>query len=229
LQGDSIIIGNVQPGEKIQLNLFLDPLVCSASFVDATLTFKDAKGDLYSIVMSRRKADVVCPTFHTDEEVNVAMLRKMITEFQQHDTKVYTLPEGLWAEEAFKMGMSVIEGHNVKLVREFTETTPTYSAEAWYYGKTQIKKDQVVIRISVSREHNSLEFFVGSTGGDAITGLLAEFGFELNRRLKNKGLIQQNIKHLDLTDKDRVNRKSQLLLHRYAEAEAGVAENEPKK
>ena len=43
------------------------------------------------------------------------------------------------------------------------------------------------------------------------------------------GLIQQNIKHLDLTDKDRVARKSQLLLHRYAEAEAGVAENEPKK
>jgi hypothetical protein len=85
------------------------------------------------------------------------------------------------------------------------------------------------MRISVFREHNSLEFFVGSSEQAAITGLLAEFGFELNRRLKNKGLIQQNIKHLDLTDKDRVNRKSQLLLHRYAEAEAGVAENEPKK
>jgi len=38
-----------------------------------------------------------------------------------------------------------------------------------------------------------------------------------------------NIKHLDLTDKDRIARKSQLLLHRYAEAETGVAENEPKK
>jgi len=90
--------------------------------------------------MSRRKADVVCPTFHTDEDINVAMLRKMISEFQQHDTKIYTLPEGLWAEEAFKMGMSVIEGHNVKLVRELTETTPGYAAEAWYYGKTQTRK-----------------------------------------------------------------------------------------
>jgi hypothetical protein len=229
LQGDNIHIGNVQPGEKVQFNLFLDPLVCSASFVDATLAFKDAKGDLYSIVMSRRKADVVCPTFHTDQDINVAMLRKMITEFAHHDTKVYTLPEGLWAEEAFKMGMSVIEGHNVKLVREFTETTPVYAAEGWYYGKTQIKKDEVVMRISVSREHNSLEFFVGSSDQAVIAGLLAEFGHELNRRLKNKGLIQKDIKHLDLTDKDRVARKSQLLLHRYAEAEAGVAENEPKK
>jgi hypothetical protein len=229
LSGDSIVIGNVQPGETIALNLFLDPLVCTGSFVDATLAFKDAKGDLYSIVMNRRKAEVVCPTFHTDEEINVAVLRKMITEFQQHDTKIYTLPEGLWSEEAFKMGMSVIEAHNVRLVREFTETTPSYAAEAWYFGKTQIKKEQVVMRISVSREHNSLEFFVGSSDLPAITGLLAEFGHELNRRLKNKGLIQQNIKHLDLTDKDRVNRKSQLLLHRYAEAEAGAAENEPKK
>jgi hypothetical protein len=229
LQGDNIHIGNVQPGEKVQFNLFLDPLVCSASFVDATLAFKDAKGDLYSIVMSRRKADVVCPTFHTDQDINVAMLRKMITEFAHHDTKVYTLPEGLWAEEAFKMGMSVIEGHNVKLVREFTETAPVYAAEGWYYGKTQIKKDEVVMRISVSREHNSLEFFVGSSDQAVIAGLLAEFGHELNRRLKNKGLIQKDIKHLDLTDKDRVARKSQLLLHRYAEAEAGVAENEPKK
>lgn len=43
------------------------------------------------------------------------------------------------------------------------------------------------------------------------------------------GLIQQDIKHLDLTDKDRVARKSQLLLHRYAESEAGAAEKEPKK
>jgi hypothetical protein len=41
--------------------------------------------------------------------------------------------------------------------------------------------------------------------------------------------VHSNIKHLDLTDKDRVNRKSQLLLHRYAESEVGVAENEPKK
>jgi hypothetical protein len=60
-------------------------------------------------------------------------------------------------------------------------------------------------------------------------GLLAEFGHELNRRLKNKGIIQQNIKHLDLTEKDRLARKSQLLIHRVSEAEAGVAENEPKK
>jgi hypothetical protein len=127
------------------------------------------------------------------------------------------------------MGMAVIEDHNVRLVREFTETTPSYWAEAWYYGRTMIKKEQVVMRISVSREPNTLEFFVGSSDLAAITGLLAEFGFDLNRRLKNKGLIQQNIKHLDLTDKDRVNRKSQLLLHRYAEAEAGAAENEPKK
>jgi hypothetical protein len=62
-----------------------------------------------------------------------------------------------------------------------------------------------------------------------IAGLLAEFGHELNRRLKNKGLIQKDIKHLDLTDKDRIARKSRLLLHRYAESEVGAAENEPKK
>jgi len=42
-------------------------------------------------------------------------------------------------------------------------------------------------------------------------------------------IIQQSIKHLDLTEKDRLARKSRLLLHRFAGAEAGVAENEPKK
>jgi hypothetical protein len=36
-------------------------------------------------------------------------------------------------------------------------------------------------------------------------------------------------RHLDLTEKDRVARKSQLLLHRFAEAEAGVEESETKK
>jgi hypothetical protein len=229
LEGDSIILGNVQPTERITIALYLDPLVCSASFVDATMSFKDARGQLYSIVMPRRRAEVVCPSFHTDDDINIPILRKMITEFQQHDSKVYGIPEGLWAEEAFRMGMSVIEAHNVKLIREFTETKPAFSAEAWYYGRTQIKKEQVVMRISVSRETNTLEFFVGSSDLAAITGLLAEFGHELNRRLKNKGIIQQSIKHLDLTEKDRLARKSQLLLHRYAEAEAKVEENAPKK
>jgi hypothetical protein len=204
-------------------------MVCAASFIDATLTFKDAKGQLYSIVMPRRRAEVVCPSFHTDDDVNIPILKKMITEFQQHDSKVYGIPEGLWAEEAFRMGMSVIEAHNVKLIREFTETKPAFAAEAWYYGRTQIKKDQVVMRISVSRDTNTLEFFVGSSDLAAITGLLAEFGHELNRRLKNKGIIQQNIKHLDLTEKDRLARKSQLLIHRFSEAEAGASESEPKK
>jgi hypothetical protein len=32
-----------------------------------------------------------------------------------------------------------------------------------------------------------------------------------------------------MTDKDRLARKSQLLIHRVSEAEAGVAENVPKK
>jgi len=36
------------------------------------------------------------------------ILKKMITEFQQHDSKVFSIPEGLWAEEAFGMGMSVV-------------------------------------------------------------------------------------------------------------------------
>jgi hypothetical protein len=229
LDGENILIGNIQPQEKMSFALYLDPMVCAASFIDATLAFKDAKGQLFSIVMPRRRAEVVCPSFHTDDDINIPLLKKMITEFQQHDSKVYSIPEGLWAEEAFRMGMSVIEAHNVKLIREFTETKPTFAAEAWYYGRTQIKKEQVVMRISVSRDTNTLEFFVGSSDLAAITGLLAEFGHELNRRLKNKGIIQQNIKHLDLTEKDRLARKSQLLLHRYAEAEAGAAENEPKK
>ncbi|MEM2869055.1 MAG: putative Ig domain-containing protein, partial [Thermoplasmata archaeon] len=229
LEGDSMIIGNVQPGEKVQADVYLDPLVCTSSFVDATLTFKDAKADLYSIVMPRRRVEVVCPTFVTDQDINVAMLRKMISEFQQHDSKVYNIPEGLWAEDAFRIGMSVIEAHNVRLIREFVEQKPTYRAEAWYYGRTQFKKDQVVMRISVSRETNTLEFFVGSSDLAAITGLLAEFGHELNRRLKNKGIIQQSIRHLDLTEKDRIARRSQLLLHRYAEGEAEAEESEPNK
>jgi len=229
LSGDEIAIGNVQPEEKVTVAVYLDPMICTTSFIDATLTFKDSKGKLFSIVMARKKADIVCPMFHTDEEINVAMLRKMITEFQQHDSKVFNIPNGLGAEDAFGVGKAVIESHNVRLIREYSEQKPAYMGEAWYYGKTQIKKDQVVMRISVTRESNTLEFFVGSSDLAAITGLLAEFGHELNRKLKEKGIIQGTISHLDLTEKDRVARKSTLLLHRYSEAEAGAGENEPRK
>jgi predicted GH43/DUF377 family glycosyl hydrolase len=191
MSGTKVTMGTIAPREKKTVAYYLDPLICQESDIDGTSSFKDAEGNFGTVTMKRRRADIVCPIFFTEENANTAMLKRLIhEELKESDSKLFTIPKMLSAPDAFALGKEVIRGHDVRFVREFVEDEEgqPYRAEAWYYGVTKVKKDKMVIRTSIWEDRKTIEFFVAAGRIESITGLLAELGQNLNKSLKDKYL-----------------------------------------
>lgn len=194
-RGNKILFGNIHPKEKRTVAFFLDPLICTESYIDGTLTYKDIYGELKTSAMKRRKAEVVCPIFYTPENINTAMLKRMIDEeLTIHDSKIYEVPYGLDIKKASKICKETIQNHDLKFVREFVEGGIDDSEiEAWYYGKTKVKKNEVVIKASVRKKTNTIELFVACKDKKTLTGFLAELSHDFSDKLKEKGITKAPI------------------------------------
>lgn len=217
-EGSSVELGTVQPGEKKTVAYYLDPLICMESYIDGTLIYRDYRGTLKTVIMKRRPADIVCPIFYTDTNINSAMLKRLIEEVKYTDTRIYQIPEDIEPAEAFDFLKQAIQRHHVRFVREFKEKKP-YWAEAWYYGKIHTIGEEMIIRATVREKTKSIEVFVASGNLATLTGLLAELSHDLKSMLKE-------IERLD--DKDAVKEieRSTLLIDKFLEHEQPAGEAE---
>ncbi len=227
MSGTKVTLGTIGPREKKTVAYYLDPLICQESDIDGTTSYKDAEGAFATVTMKRRRADIVCPIFFTEENANTAMLKRLIhEELKESDSKLFTIPKMLDAPESFKLGKEVIRSHDVRFVREFIEQeegTP-YRAEAWYYGVTKVKKDKMVIRTSIWEDRKTIEFFVAAGRIESITGLLAELGQNLNKALKEKYLGRVSADPvMDLDEQNEVKGLG-LLIDKYSEGEMDAGE-----
>jgi len=185
-RGEELILGIVEPGEKQTVAIYLDPQICTESYIEGILSFKNAQGNLNTMMMPRKLASVVCPILYTEENINTAMLKRMaVEELDKKDSKVFTIPSGITPQKAFEIGKAAIQHHDLRHVREFVEKEP-YIAEAWYYGKAKGREDRLVIRTRVLSEQQVLEFHVASTSTLMLTGMLAELKSDLNDELNLK-------------------------------------------
>ena len=179
LRGDEVTLGNIDSKEKKTVAFYLDPQMCTESYLEGVLTYKDVQKGLQSQNLPRKLASVVCPVFYTDENINTAMLRRMCeSELDRQDTKVFSLPDSLDPARAFEIGKAAIKHHDVRLVRELSEPEP-YNAEAWFYGKVKGREDRLVIRVRVLGDRKVLELFGASSSKLMLTGLLAELKTDL--------------------------------------------------
>jgi len=181
------------------------------------MTYRDAKGEFKTAPLKRRMVTVVCPILHTEENINTAMLRRMITEeLDQRDSKLFVVPERLPIADAFALGKRSVQGHDVRFVREFVEKEP-YKAEAWYFGKTRGREAKLVIRVCARGEGRTLEFFVASGSRLAVTGLLAELRSDLVKRQRESAPAFQRMDQVvDQALKERIDAEKPLL-DKYAE------------
>ncbi len=225
--GTKVFLGTISPREKKTVAYYLDPLICQESDVDGTATFKDAEGAFKTTTMKRRRADIVCPIFFTEENANTAMLKRLITEeLSEADSKLFTIPKVLKARDALALAKQVVRGHDVRFVREFEEEEPSYHGEAWFFGITKVKKSKMVIRASVYEDRNTLEFFVASSQMQAITGLLAELGQNLNEALQERFLGRATATPVvDESEREEVKTVG-LLIDKYSEGEVEAGEVE---
>ena len=225
--GTKVMLGTLSPREKKTVAYYLDPLICQESDIDGTTTFKDAKGAFGTVTMKRRRADIVCPVFFTEENANTAMLKRLVhEELKEQDSKMFVIPKILTAKDAFTLAKQVVRSHDVRFVREFVEDQPSYRAEAWYYGVTKVKKSKMVIRASVWDSPKNVEFSVASNRMEAITGLLAELGQNLNEALKEKYMGRAKATPVMDEDEREAVKGMGLLMDKYSEAEAQVGETE---
>jgi len=182
-KGEQVILGIVDPGEKKTMALYLDPQICTETQLEGVLTYKDAQGNFETVKFPRKLASVVCPILFTDENINTAMLKRMaVEELDKKDTKVFIVPASIPIEKAFDIAKAAVQHHDVKLVREFSESQP-FIGEAWYYGKAKGREGKLVIRTRVLGEKSLLEFFVASNSTLMLTGMLAELKSDLNKEL----------------------------------------------
>jgi len=178
---EGLQFGVVKPREKKTAAFYLDPQICTESYIEGVLTYKDAQDNLETVKMKKLRAAVVCPIVFTDENINTAMLRRMaVEELEQKDTKVFMVPAGTTPQKAFDISKAAVQHHDVRLVREFTEKDP-FIGEAWYFGKMKGRPDKMVIRARVIAQKKVLEFFVASNSTLMLTGMLAELKSDLNK------------------------------------------------
>jgi hypothetical protein len=226
--GREIMFGNIGIKEKKSVALYLDPQICMESYIEGTLSFKDTQGNLHHVDMKRKMASVVCPIMHTDENINIAMLRRMLeAELDQKDSKVFNLPRGLDADRAFDMCKRAVQGHDIRIVREFTEKSPTFTGEAWYYGKVKGREDKLIVKTGVRADTGSAEFYVASNSRLVVTGLLAELKNDLNKEYRRDRPSETPMEAASEDQREKV-RRSASLLDKYSESEAAAGSTQQK-
>jgi hypothetical protein len=173
---DKMHLGNLRPGERKTVAFYLDPLVCTRSFFNATVGWDDAGGHFHLTAMRTRAAEVVCPAFSTPRQANTAMLRRFLREELAHrDSKYFRFPQETSGGQAFKACKQAVLGQEVQLVKEFVVERP-YHGEAWFYGETKVSGAPMVIWTTVYEKERVAQFSAASNISAPITGLLAELG-----------------------------------------------------
>ena len=225
--GAKVLLGVLNPGEKSSVAYYFDPQICTESQIDGVCRYRDASGVLHTVAMKTRKAEVVCPLFFTKEHANTAMLKRLVeAELSEKDSKVFEIqkiPPYIKHKDVFDLIKSVVNAHDVQMVREFTKFNP-FHGEAWFFGETKVKGYKIVIRATVIEETNAIEFFAASTNMKAITGLLAEFNHTLNSMVIEKYSDLKIAQIFDSETKAEIEKKS--LMSNMSSAELEGAETE---
>jgi hypothetical protein len=189
--GSIVILGSVQPKEKKTVAYYLDPLICQESTVDCTLTYKDYKGKLEHVDMKRRPVDIVCPLFYTPQTLNIAMLKRLVKDLKEKDSKLFSVGECMSMEKAYSTAKDVVQGHDVKFVREIhsEEKKGIKVTEGWFYGRVQQSAEEIVIKVSSRSDTRTLEVYVASPNLANLTGLLAELGHSVSGSISGSELV----------------------------------------
>jgi hypothetical protein len=125
----------------------------------------------------------------TEEEINTAMLKRMIKdELTHHDSRFYKFKETSW-ETSLEILKSALGRHSIKKVREIQWDKDPRTTEVWYYAQVKGRKDHLVVRLSVWKDHGTMAVFVASESLLLVTGFLAELRHGIAEELKKRSLL----------------------------------------
>jgi len=187
-KGDSILIPKLSINEKKTVSLYLEPLNCLNSPVNATVSFFDAKDRPQAIVMDPKWVSITCPIFFTKEEANLARLKHLQRTLNHQQKKLIPISNIEKIHIIFSTILSVVGKRDIKLVyKDFSAKGKL--GEAWFYGVTKVKEKRYVIYILLDGENNALELEVSGDNDEHITGFLAEISNEIRQELLKHKVI----------------------------------------
>lgn len=205
----NIILGNIDSERSKSIAVLFDPLLCSkGTDINCQVTYKDAQGRLNSVFMESMKISVVCPILKTDSDINIGRLKEFIEKLPNRDHKVYEIYQGFDVSKLAGIAREVVEKHDVRHIRTL-HTKDGREWEIWYYGKTKVQKDDIVIKISLATEKCILELFAATRSAEVLVGLLAEIGRDLKQAVEFRASGKGNI--VNVTIKESIIQRSNLI------------------
>ena len=196
-KGDSILISKLGAKEKKAISLYLEPINCMESPINATVSFYDMKDRPQAVTMKPKMVSISCPIFFTKTEANLARVKSLRRKFTHRDKKVFPITNLEKMSSMFSSILSVLGKFDIKLIHKDYSEDDLYG-EAWYYGITKVKKNQLVTYASLDGENKILEFEVSGNDEEQITAFLAEIGDRIRKQLRNDGVITRADQFYDL-------------------------------
>jgi hypothetical protein len=181
-KGDTIQIAKLGLQEQKTISLYLTPINCTGSPINATLTYFDSKDQPHAIPMKPKKVEISCPIFFTQEEANPARVKHMHQNLPIRDKKMLPIVEDVDINEQIDIAIKSITRHDVKFV-EKVEATPIY--EYWYFGTTKVKQKSMVIYLKIDTENSTMLIEVSGENHENITALLAEIEDQIRQEINS--------------------------------------------
>ncbi len=204
------IFGNISGNSSKTIAVYFDPMMCSkGADINCQVNYKDAKGQPQTTHMKPKQISVVCPIMETESDINIGRLKEFIEKLPHSDSKVYQVQNDFDIDVLKNISREIVQKHDVKHIRTlFTKDGNT--CEIWYYGKTKVHGHDIVIKITILSETQSIELFAATESVESLAGLLAEVGRELKSAIESKvtGNVQQVI---NVSIKDSIIQRSNLL------------------
>jgi hypothetical protein len=194
-------LGTISPGTGKTVAFHLDPMTCTkaGTELNCRVDYKDAYGKPESTRMAPKKVEVVCPIFSTESDINIGMLKEFIKNLPCQDSKVFHIPAGLEKDRIIELCRETIQMHDVRHIRTL-RTTDDKTCETWYYGKTKVEKSTIVINGRINEATESIEIFAATPSPESLTGLLAELGHNLTKKIKEVGKKPEQIVNVSIRD-----------------------------
>ncbi|KKK79514.1 hypothetical protein LCGC14_2832720, partial [marine sediment metagenome] len=131
-RGDSILISKLGVGEKKAVSLYLEPINCMNSPINATVSFFDAKDRPQAVPMEPKMISITCPIFFTESEANLARVKSLQRKLNHRDRKIFPIVNPEKAPLIYSSVLSVFGKYDIRLVfKEFSEKDKF--CEAWFY------------------------------------------------------------------------------------------------
>jgi tetratricopeptide (TPR) repeat protein len=194
-------LGTISPGTGKTVAFHLDPMTCTkaGTELNCRVDYKDAYGKPESTRMAPKKVEVVCPIFSTESDINIGMLKEFIKNLPCQDSKVFHIPAGLDKDRLVELCRETIQMHDVRHIRTL-RTKDDKTCETWYYGKTKVEKSTIVINGRISEATGSIEIFAATPSPESLTGLLAELGHNLTKKITEVGKKPEQIVNVSIRD-----------------------------